>query len=83
MTHVYTERTDVTKKSLGKFKPSATLRHALEAPAPAAVDPEERYQEVAKAAYLRAEHRGFLPGHELQDWLSAEAELDKLPTQVS
>jgi len=83
MTHVYTERTDVTKKSLGKFKTASMPRHVREVPAPAAVNPEERYHEIAKAAYLRAEHRGFLPGHELQDWLSAETELDKPRTQVS
>jgi hypothetical protein len=83
MTHVYTARTDVAKKSFGKFKIASMPRHVREAPAPAAVDPEERFHEVAKAAYFHAEHRGFLPGYELQDWLSAEAELDKLPTQVS
>jgi hypothetical protein len=31
---------------------------------------------IATAAYYRAEHRGFAPGAELQDWLEAEAELD-------
>ncbi len=30
---------------------------------------------VAKAAYFLAEQRGFAPGFEMQDWLSAEAEL--------
>jgi hypothetical protein len=31
---------------------------------------------IAQAAYLRAEARGFTPGQELEDWLSAEAEVD-------
>ncbi len=83
MAHVYTAYTDVAKKSLGKSKIAAILRQAREAPAPAAVGPEERYHGVAEAAYFRAEHRGFLPGYELQDWLDAEAELDKPLTQVS
>jgi hypothetical protein len=30
---------------------------------------------VAKAAYFRAERRGFAAGHELEDWLAAEAEV--------
>jgi hypothetical protein len=32
---------------------------------------------IAKAAYLRAERRGFAPGHELDDWLVAENEVDQ------
>jgi hypothetical protein len=30
---------------------------------------------IAEAAYYRAQRRGFAPGHELEDWLQAEAEL--------
>jgi hypothetical protein len=30
---------------------------------------------VALAAYFIAEKRGFEPGHELDDWLAAEAEV--------
>jgi hypothetical protein len=30
---------------------------------------------VAEAAYYRAEHRGFAPGHELEDWLAAQEEI--------
>jgi len=82
MAHVYTAYTDVAKKSLGKSKIAAILRQAREAPAPAAVGPKERYHGVAEAAYFRAERRGFLPGYELQDWLDAEAELDKPLKQV-
>ena len=40
------------------------------------VTAEERYQLIAKAAYHRAEQRGFTPGAELEDWLAAEAEID-------
>jgi hypothetical protein len=35
-----------------------------------------REQLIAEAAYYRAERRGFQPGHELEDWLAAEAEVD-------
>ena len=27
---------------------------------------------IAEAAYLRAERRGFAPGHEHEDWFAAE-----------
>jgi hypothetical protein len=33
---------------------------------------------IAEGAYLRAERRGFSPGHEAEDWLAAEAEVDAL-----
>lgn len=42
------------------------------------VAPEERQRMIAKAAYLRAERRGFAGGGELQDWLVAEVEIDAL-----
>jgi len=32
---------------------------------------------IATAAYLRAERRGFEAGRELEDWLAAEAELNR------
>jgi len=35
-----------------------------------------RYEMIARAAYLRAEQRGFAPGRELDDWLDAAAEVD-------
>ncbi|MGO8924118.1 MAG: DUF2934 domain-containing protein [Xanthobacteraceae bacterium] len=31
---------------------------------------------IAEAAYFRAERRGFAPGHELEDWLAAEREIE-------
>ena len=32
---------------------------------------------VAEKAYYRALARGFAPGHELEDWLAAEAEVNE------
>lgn len=40
------------------------------------VGPERRAALIAEAAYFRAEKRGFGPGHETEDWLAAEAEVD-------
>jgi hypothetical protein len=39
---------------------------------------EDRAERIARAAYFRAERRGFAPGHELEDWLAAEREIDQL-----
>jgi hypothetical protein len=32
---------------------------------------------IADGAYYRAEARGFATGYELEDWLAAEAEVDR------
>jgi hypothetical protein len=42
------------------------------------VTPEARRQLIAENAYRRAERRGFEPGHEDEDWLAAEGEVDAL-----
>jgi hypothetical protein len=34
-------------------------------------------REIEKAAYYRAQARGFAPGYEVQDWLEAEEEVLK------
>ena len=41
-----------------------------------ALTPEERYRQVAEAAYYIAEKRGFAPGNPSDDWYQAEAEVD-------
>jgi hypothetical protein len=38
--------------------------------------PQEKLRMVEMAAYFRAERRGFEPGHEIEDWIAAEAEID-------
>ena len=40
------------------------------------VGPEQRAALIAEAAFFRAEERGFTPGHEVEDWLAAESEVD-------
>jgi hypothetical protein len=37
---------------------------------------ESREARIAEAAYWRAEQRGFASGHELDDWLAAERQID-------
>jgi Protein of unknown function (DUF2934) len=38
---------------------------------------DERRDLIARRAYFRAMSRGFEPGHALDDWLVAEADLDR------
>lgn len=38
---------------------------------------EAREAMIREAAYYLAEKRGFAPGHELDDWLAAEAAIDR------
>ncbi|MFL6605110.1 MAG: DUF2934 domain-containing protein [Steroidobacteraceae bacterium] len=54
-------------------KPAAT-----KAPARVSISEDVRRGMIAEGAYLRAERRGFAPGHEEEDWLAAEAEVDAL-----
>jgi hypothetical protein len=37
---------------------------------------DERRRMIERAAYLRAERRNFEAGHEADDWLAAEAEVN-------
>jgi hypothetical protein len=44
------------------------------------IEPEQRHAMICDAAYFLSERRGFCPGGELDDWLAAEAEIDRLLT---
>lgn len=41
------------------------------------ISPDERQRLIAEAAYYIAERRGFAAGCELDDWLQAEAEIER------
>lgn len=43
--------------------------------APAALTPEQLYRMIQETAYFKAKARNFAPGHEVQDWIEAEAEV--------
>jgi hypothetical protein len=43
---------------------------------PSSAQTMAREEQIAIAAYDRAARRGFEPGHELEDWLAAEREVD-------
>lgn len=42
-----------------------------------------RLDDIARAAYFRAQARGFMPGHELDDWLAAEADYERANGRAS
>ena len=64
--------------------PATASRQASAVRAPSAgrspmkVSADTRRAMIAEAAYLRAERRGFVAGHEEEDWLAAEKEVDAL-----
>ena len=58
-------------KSAGSFRFNP-LRFSLPPPTTA----EERRLMISQAAYYRAERRHFEPGHEVEDWLAAEREVE-------
>jgi hypothetical protein len=45
-------------------------------PAATFIEPERRNAMISDAAYFLSEQRDFCPGHELDDWLAAEREID-------
>ena len=57
-------------------KPSSTTpRTPSRTAASVALTREELEKLISEAAYFRAKQRGFQPGHELEDWIQAEAEV--------
>lgn len=68
----------VGRKTVTKAKAPSPSKAKPEPPPSQPVSPEERWRMVAEAAYLRAEKRNFTGGNPTDDWLAAEAEVDKL-----
>lgn len=56
---------------LGKHD-KASRKFVVTTDRPPAIDAQDY---IEKCAYFKAEARGFAPGHELDDWLAAEAEI--------
>ncbi len=51
--------------------------HPLRFSQPMTVSESERHCMIEVAAYLRAEQRNFEAGHDVEDWLAAEAEVNQ------
>jgi len=68
--------------SIGIEPDTARMRTTATSSASTGVSSEEKHQLIAKAAYFRAERRSFVPGYELEDWLDAEAEIEKILSKI-
>jgi hypothetical protein len=71
------EKTTLTAPKRKQAAPRAKPPSA-KAPTRASISEDLRRGMIAEGAYLRAERRGFASGHEAEDWLAAEAEVDAL-----
>ena len=64
-----------------RVAPHAPSSETVETRAPvtgnsrADMSPEDVYRLIQETAYYKAKARGFAPGHEVQDWIEAEAEV--------
>lgn len=59
-------------------RPATSRKSRAKTPRDAGVSAAQRHQMIAEAAYLRAERRGFTPADPVEDWLTAEQEIDAL-----
>ena len=59
------------RNSTATKAPRGTKPHSI-----VTIGPERRHSVIAGVAYYFSEHRGFAPGHELDDWLAAENQID-------
>ncbi len=59
----------------GSWAKEASLRFV--APSQRPMSAEERHAAIAVAAYHLAERRHFAPGYEAEDWLAAEAQIER------
>lgn len=74
-----TTTTKVKTKTKRKPRRSASNGAAVEGESNSAMPRhhEDRHASIAEAAYFRAQLRGFAPGHEVEDWIAAEEEVDQ------
>jgi hypothetical protein len=67
-------------QAVPKSAPKTVAAKPARSPAkkPASVPLEQRRHYIEMAAYYIAERRNFAPGNPLEDWVQAEAEIDRL-----
>ena len=64
------------KSRAGKHAAAQPPVNSIVTRSSAYLEPLDREAMVAESAYFRSAHRGFEPGHEVDDWLAAESEID-------
>jgi len=70
-----TERRAAERRVPPKTTSNTAKHSAFNNTARADLPADEVRQLISEAAYYRAKQRGFVPGHELEDWIQAEAEV--------
>ena len=78
VTNKKTSTKKTTSATTSKKKTARTSKVKKSSAARFEINAEERWRMIANSAYLKAEARGFAPGHETEDWLQAEKEVDAL-----
>jgi hypothetical protein len=53
-----------------------TDEHSLQGSYKDVIDPDKFRKMIAECAYYKAEKRGFAAGHDIEDWLEAEQEIN-------
>lgn len=71
-------KTAASKPATRKLATAKTAAKPKASKSNLSVTPEQRYIMICEAAYYRAERRGFSPENEIQDWLDAEIEINRL-----
>jgi hypothetical protein len=66
-----------SESSAGKADPAVVEKHDSAQTEPAMSEAEKREVMIRIAAYSFYERRGFVAGHELEDWLQAETEVER------
>lgn len=66
------------KPAVKKIAPKAAPAKSATKKATPGITPEQRRYYVEVAAYYIAERRGFHGGSQLDDWVTAESEIDRL-----
>jgi hypothetical protein len=73
--------TSATQEAAERSAARSNAREPEIRPETRTVSAEERQRMIREAAYYRHVRRNFAAGHELDDWLAAEAEVDLLLEQ--
>lgn len=61
----------------GKTSTSITRKGRSEAAASGRINPEARQRMIQETAYYRYVQRGYSHGHDVEDWLAAEADVER------
>jgi hypothetical protein len=59
------------------LRPEASEQSESPAASQGGIDAETRHRMISEAAYRLYVRRGYVEGFELEDWLQAEAEVDR------